>query len=156
MSHPSPPRSRSQPLARKTRSPTVPASILSLNFARQRHSSAAPLLRRHFREATQSVCDVCFRWLLGCLLSLRHNRAKVGGHGTEGLGAHWYLSPTISSHGPGPSAAVTELPWAVIALPAPERTAGQSALPEPPRIGGRACPGPDVPAAVTGQVMGPW
>lgn len=155
-SHTAPPRSRGQPPARETRSPALPASGLSLHLARRRRGSAAPPLRRHFREATPGVCGGCFRRLLGCWLSLRRDRAREGGRARAGgPRAHRHWSPAISSHGPGPSAAVTELPRAVTALPAAERAAGQSALPEPPRIGGRACPGPDVPAAVTGQVMGP-
>ena len=96
---------------------------------------------------------VCFRRLPGWFLSLPDHRAEVVGR-ERGAGNPRSLGPSVSSHGPGPYAAVTEFPRAVIALPAQERTAGQSALPEPPGVGGRACPGPAAPAAVTGKVMG--
>ena len=69
-------------------------------------------------------------------------------------GGCWPLVTTVSSHGSRPLAAVTKFPRPVFAVAAPERTAGQPALPEPPGVGGRPCPGPAGPAAVTGQVMG--
>lgn len=144
--------------------PALPASVVSLPFARPRRSSFAQLLRAAAwgdpgtlpGDNCVSVCDVCFRRLPGSFLSPRFYQAEVVGTKREGggLAAHLSLGPAISSHGPGPSAAVTELPRAVTALPAPERTAGQSALPEPARVGGRACSGTAAPAAVTGQVMG--
>lgn len=143
-------------------SPVLPASVVSLHFARPRRSFSAQLLCAAAwggpgtlpEDDCVSVRDVRFRPPAGSFLSLRDHQAEVMGTERGVLAVHLSLGTAISNHGPGPSAAVTELPRAVTALPAPQRTAGQSALPEPPGVGGRACPGTGAPAAVTGQVMG--
>lgn len=142
------PRNHSRPLTQEMLSPLLP--VCSLAGFREIYAWAPPPGRPGLLPGGNSKCrDVCFRRLPGCLLSPRGHPAAVVGW------ARGTWRPEISSHGPGPSAAVTELPRAVTAVPAPQRAAGQSALPEPPGLGGRACPGPSAPAASTGQVMKP-